>query len=136
MYRRGPLDLPHRQPERHDQPRPGVAQFDRALVKARDRGNEAEAEAAAGLGATLFQPNETVEHALAVLNRDAWTVVGDAEEELVALLARLGLARNQLRRDVPLAEASLGEVQRDAQRALLSLQDLAQAGLSQGYVPA
>jgi signal transduction histidine kinase len=47
------------------------------------------------------------------------------QQELVALLARLGLARNQLRRDVALAEASLAEVQRDAQRALVSLQELA-----------
>lgn len=47
------------------------------------------------------------------------------QQELVAMLARLGLARNQLRRDATLAEVSLREVQRDAQRALVSLQDLA-----------
>lgn len=47
------------------------------------------------------------------------------QQELVAVLARLGLARNQLRRDASLAEVSLAEVARDAQRALVSLQDLA-----------
>ncbi|NYG07112.1 signal transduction histidine kinase [Phycicoccus badiiscoriae] len=47
------------------------------------------------------------------------------QQELVAVLARLGLARNQLRRDPHLAELSLAEVTSDAQRALVSLQDLA-----------
>ena len=47
------------------------------------------------------------------------------QQELVAVLARLGLARNQLRRDPRLAELSLAEVTSDAQRALMSLQDLA-----------
>jgi signal transduction histidine kinase len=47
------------------------------------------------------------------------------QQELVALLARLGLARNQLRRDAQLSEGTLAEAHRDAQRALLSLQDVA-----------
>jgi signal transduction histidine kinase len=47
------------------------------------------------------------------------------QQELVGLLARLGLARNQLRRDRELAATTLGEAQLDAQRALESLQDLA-----------
>lgn len=47
------------------------------------------------------------------------------QQELVAVLARLGLARNQLRRDPNLAQVSLAEVTRDTQRALVSLQDLA-----------
>jgi signal transduction histidine kinase len=47
------------------------------------------------------------------------------QQELVAMLARLGLARNQLRRDATLAEASLRDVARDAQRALVSLQEVA-----------
>ncbi len=47
------------------------------------------------------------------------------QQELVGVLARLGLARNQLRRDRDLAETTLREAQVDAQRALESLQDLA-----------
>jgi signal transduction histidine kinase len=47
------------------------------------------------------------------------------QQELVGLLARLGLARNQLRRDSDLAEATLREAQVDAQRALEGLQELA-----------
>jgi signal transduction histidine kinase len=47
------------------------------------------------------------------------------QQELVGVLARLGLARNQLRRDRDLAEATLREAQIDAQRALESLQELA-----------
>jgi signal transduction histidine kinase len=47
------------------------------------------------------------------------------QQELVAVLARLGLARNQLRRDRDLAETTLHEAQVDAQRALESLQELA-----------
>jgi len=46
------------------------------------------------------------------------------QQELVAVLARLGLARNQLRRDHSLAELTLQEVQSDGRRALESLQDL------------
>jgi signal transduction histidine kinase len=46
------------------------------------------------------------------------------QQELVAVLARLGLARNQLRRDKGLAEATLVEVQADGRRALESLQEL------------
>jgi signal transduction histidine kinase len=46
------------------------------------------------------------------------------QQELVAVLARLGLARNQLRRDRDLAEATLREVQADGRRALESLQEL------------
>ena len=42
----------------------------------------------------------------------------------VAVLARLGLARNQLRRDKELAETTLREVQADGRRALESLQEL------------
>lgn len=47
------------------------------------------------------------------------------QQQLVALLARLGLARNQLRRDGELAEATLQEAQVDAQRALETLQEVA-----------
>jgi signal transduction histidine kinase len=47
------------------------------------------------------------------------------QQELVGVLARLGLARNQLRRDRDLAESTLREAQVDAQRALESLQELA-----------
>jgi signal transduction histidine kinase len=47
------------------------------------------------------------------------------QQELVGVLARLGLARNQLRRDRDLAEATLREAQVDAQRALEGLQELA-----------
>ena len=43
----------------------------------------------------------------------------------MGLLARLGLARNQLRRDRELAETTLHEAQVDAQRALEGLQELA-----------
>jgi len=46
------------------------------------------------------------------------------QQDLVALLARIGLARNQLRRDPTLAEASLHEVARDGQRALLAVQEV------------
>ena len=47
------------------------------------------------------------------------------QQELVGVLARLGLARNQMRRDQHLAEATLREAQRDAQHALEGLQELA-----------
>ena len=47
------------------------------------------------------------------------------QQELVGVLARLGLARNQLRRDRKLAESTLHEAQVDAQRALESVQELA-----------
>ncbi|HET9781300.1 MAG TPA: GAF domain-containing sensor histidine kinase [Candidatus Dormibacteraeota bacterium] len=47
------------------------------------------------------------------------------QQELVGVLARLGLARNQLRRDPSLAETTLREAQADAQRALEDLQELA-----------
>ena len=46
------------------------------------------------------------------------------QQELVAVLARLGLARNQLRRDKELAETTLKNVLTDGQRALESLQEL------------
>ena len=46
------------------------------------------------------------------------------QQELVAVLARLGLARNQLRRDADLAQATLDQVQSDARRALETLQEL------------
>jgi signal transduction histidine kinase len=47
------------------------------------------------------------------------------QQELVGVLARLGLARNQLKRDPQLAESTLHDVQLDAQRALEGLQELA-----------
>jgi signal transduction histidine kinase len=47
------------------------------------------------------------------------------QQELVALLARLGLARNQLRRDAGLAEETLGVAVEDGRRTLLSLQETA-----------
>jgi signal transduction histidine kinase len=47
------------------------------------------------------------------------------QQELVGVLARLGLARNQMRRDRDLAETTLREAQVDAQRALEGLQELA-----------
>ncbi len=47
------------------------------------------------------------------------------QQELVGVLARLGLARNQLRRDRDLAETTLRDAQIDAQRALEGLQELA-----------
>jgi signal transduction histidine kinase len=47
------------------------------------------------------------------------------QQELVGVLARLGLARNQLRRDRDLAESTLREAQVDAQKALEGLQELA-----------
>jgi signal transduction histidine kinase len=47
------------------------------------------------------------------------------QQELVGVLARLGLARNQLKRDPHLAETTLLDAQMDAQRALEDLQELA-----------
>lgn len=47
------------------------------------------------------------------------------QQELVAVLTRLGLARNQVHRDPELADQTLAESLRDAQRALLSLQEVA-----------
>jgi signal transduction histidine kinase len=47
------------------------------------------------------------------------------QQELVAVLARLGLARNQLKRDPHLAATTLHDAQIDAQRALEDLQELA-----------
>jgi signal transduction histidine kinase len=46
------------------------------------------------------------------------------QQELVAVLARLGLARNQLRRDNGLAETTMKEVLADGRRALENLQEL------------
>ena len=47
------------------------------------------------------------------------------QQQLVGLLARLGLARNQLRRDPELAGSTLRDASLDAQRALESVQELA-----------
>ncbi|HEX9097960.1 MAG TPA: histidine kinase [Candidatus Dormibacteraeota bacterium] len=47
------------------------------------------------------------------------------QQQLVGLLARLGLARNQLRRDPELAGSTLRDVSLDAQRALENVQELA-----------
>jgi signal transduction histidine kinase len=47
------------------------------------------------------------------------------QQQLVGLLARLGLARNQLRRDVAVTETTLHEAQVDVQRVLESVQELA-----------
>ena len=46
------------------------------------------------------------------------------QQDLVALLTRLGLAANQLRRDPRLATTTLAEAQADARRTLEDLQDL------------
>jgi signal transduction histidine kinase len=47
------------------------------------------------------------------------------QQQLVGLLARLGLARNQLRRDPELAGSTLRDASLDAQRALENVQELA-----------
>ena len=47
------------------------------------------------------------------------------QQELVALIAKLRLARNQLQRDLALAERTLGELQADARQALEDLRELA-----------
>lgn len=47
------------------------------------------------------------------------------QQDLVGVLARLGLARNQLKRDPDLAERTLRDAQGDVQRALEDLQELA-----------
>jgi signal transduction histidine kinase len=47
------------------------------------------------------------------------------QQELVGLLARLGLARNQLRRNATAAEGTLSDAQIDARRALETVQELA-----------
>jgi signal transduction histidine kinase len=47
------------------------------------------------------------------------------QQELVALLAKLRLARNQLARDVQLAEHTLSEVQEDTRHAIAELRELA-----------
>ena len=47
------------------------------------------------------------------------------QQQLVGLLARLGLARNQLRRDPDLAGSTLRDASLDAQRALENVQELA-----------
>lgn len=47
------------------------------------------------------------------------------QQELVALIAKLRLARNQLQRDPALAERTLGELQADARQALQDLRELA-----------
>jgi signal transduction histidine kinase len=47
------------------------------------------------------------------------------QQQLVGLLARLGLARNQLRRDPELATSTLRDASLDAQRALENVQELA-----------
>ncbi len=47
------------------------------------------------------------------------------QQEIVALLAKLGLARNQLRRDPEVADATLAEIQEDARQALEDLRELA-----------
>ena len=48
-----------------------------------------------------------------------------AQQELAALIARIGLARNQLRRDPALAIDTLADLQADAQKALENLLQLA-----------
>jgi signal transduction histidine kinase len=47
------------------------------------------------------------------------------QQELVALLAQMALARNQLRRDRELGQQSLDQAQRAAQHALVAVQELA-----------
>src|SRR5439155_2874134 len=48
-----------------------------------------------------------------------------AQQQLVALLARLRLARNQVARDPHLAASTLAELQEDARQALDDLRELA-----------
>ena len=48
-----------------------------------------------------------------------------AQQEIAALIARIGLARNQLRRDASLATDTLADVQSEAQQALENLRRLA-----------
>lgn len=75
--------------------------------------------------AELAASRERLVHAEAAGRRRLERDIHDGvQQELVAVLARLGLARNQMRRDTGLAEGTLREVQADGRRALESLQEL------------
>jgi len=74
------------------------------------------------LGASRIRLVQADDAARRRLERDLHDGV---QQQLVGLLTRLGLARNQLRRDAALTEATLREAQVDAQRALESVQELA-----------
>jgi signal transduction histidine kinase len=48
-----------------------------------------------------------------------------SQQEIAALIARIGLARNQMRRDPSLALETLADLQSEAQQALMNLRELA-----------
>jgi signal transduction histidine kinase len=73
----------------------------------------------------LAESRSRLVHAEAAGRRQLERDIHDGvQQELVAVLARLGLARNQLRRDKELAESTLKDVLADGRRALESLQEL------------
>jgi signal transduction histidine kinase len=73
----------------------------------------------------LAESRSRLVHAEAAGRRQLERDIHDGvQQELVAVLARLGLARNQLRRDRELAETTLKDVLADGRRALESLQEL------------
>lgn len=73
----------------------------------------------------LAESRSRLVHAEAAGRRQLERDIHDGvQQELVAVLARLGLARNQLRRDKELAETTLKDVLADGRRALESLQEL------------
>ena len=55
------------------------------MVQADDRRHKAQSEAASRLRPAFLQPDESLQRPVAVLRRNARTVVGDAEHERVAV---------------------------------------------------
>ena len=74
-------------------------------MQARDRGNEAQAQARAGLRAAFLQAHEALQRALAVFRRDAGSAIGHGDLDGVAD-ARAGDDLDRLRRRIrcPAAE--------------------------------
>ena len=77
-----------------------VLQAHGAAVQARDGGDEAQAQAAAGPRAALLQAHEALQRALAVLRRDAGAAIGDGDLDGVA---RRAAARWRFGRAAPSA---------------------------------
>ena len=67
--------------QRHNNAQPGrvVLQAQRAMMQARHRRGERQAEAGARTRTRILKPHEAADHALAVLRRHAWSPIGDAD---------------------------------------------------------
>src|SRR4029079_14232961 len=74
-----------REPQRHDQARIRVAEFDRAAVQPDNRSYEAEAEPASGQRAAQLEPDEALQHVAAFRFRNAGAVVAYLEDGIAAV---------------------------------------------------